>query len=140
MTIGRDSNNWICITDLSASRKHCMITRAGETLKVTDLESRNGTSICGIPIRERILQNGDQIEIGDSVFLLLLHPEERLPSHVNEDDVAAIPTTRLRVEDAVYLQPEKLRVNKWIIGKEIVKVILCTEQIAKHCGQVILTS
>src|SRR5215831_17680208 len=76
MSIGRESTNWICVSDSSASRKHCLITRTGDSFLLTDLDSRNGTSIDGIPIKERMLQHGDQIKMGDSIFLFLLQDQE----------------------------------------------------------------
>ncbi len=109
MSIGRDSSNWICITDSSASRKHCLITRDGEQFKISDLESKNGTCLNGIPIRERILQHGDRVEVGESVFLFLSAENENATSSSGvEEGIGAIPTTRLRLEDALYLEPEKL--------------------------------
>lgn len=108
MTIGRDSANWICVKDASASRTHCAITSDADGFKITDLESRNGTSLNGIPIRERILQHGDRLELGESIFLFLLREEDLPPVGTGREGLAAIPTVRLRIEDALYLHPEKL--------------------------------
>ncbi len=109
MSIGRDSTNWICIADASASGRHCLITKNAEQFKINDLESKNGTSLNGIPIRERLLQHGDRIEFGDSVFLFLLAENESPgASPFVDEGVGVIPTTRLRLEDALYLEPEKL--------------------------------
>src|SRR5262249_32661117 len=100
--------NWIAITDLSASRKHCTIAGKDENFRVIDLESRNGTYVNGIPIRERALVHGDQIDLGDSSFVFLL--QEDLPGSPPAllEGLEAHATVRIRVEDALYLQPEKL--------------------------------
>jgi transcriptional regulator with GAF, ATPase, and Fis domain len=119
MSIGRDSTNWICISDLSASRKHCLITRSNDSFQLSDLDSRNGSSINGIPIHERILQHGDQIEFGESVFLFLIFDEESTPALLNGENLAAIPTTRLRLEDALYLQPQRLLNSTLPTGRTI---------------------
>ena len=69
LTIGRDRSNQIAIGDLHLSRQHCSIKREGSEFKVVDLGSRNGVFVNSIPIRERILNHGDRIEIGSSMFI-----------------------------------------------------------------------
>ena len=108
MIIGRDASNWICITDPSSSRKHCLLTRNGNEFLLKDLESRNGTFVNGIPIRERILQHGDKIDVGDSSFLYLLREEKTAASSYGFSDLGVLSTTRLRIEEAKYLHPQKL--------------------------------
>jgi pSer/pThr/pTyr-binding forkhead associated (FHA) protein len=108
MIIGRDSSNWICITDPSSSRKHCMFSRNGDELVVKDLESRNGTFVNGIPIRERILKQADRIDVGDSSFLYLLQDDKTAASPYGLSDLGVLSTTRLRIEDTTYLHPQKL--------------------------------
>lgn len=108
MIIGRDASNWICITDPSSSRKHCLFSRNGSELFLKDLESRNGTFVNGIPIRERILMHGDKIDVGDSSFLYLLQDDKTVASPYGFSDLGVLSTTRLRTEDAKYLHPQKL--------------------------------
>ncbi|HSP06498.1 MAG TPA: sigma 54-interacting transcriptional regulator, partial [Acidobacteriota bacterium] len=108
-SIGRDSSNWISVTGRSVSRKHCAIAKAGSDFTVIDLDSKNGTSVNGIPIRERILKEGDRIEVGESVFLFVTSDqEEDAASAVGDEGLSAIPTARLRMEDVIYLEPERL--------------------------------
>ena len=107
MIIGRDASNWICITDPSSSRKHCMFSRNGNEFFLKDLESRNGTFVNDIPIRARILQHGDKIDVGDSSFLYLGHEDKTTLSPYGLSDLGVLSTTRLRTEDATYLHPQK---------------------------------
>ena len=108
MCIGREGTNWICIADLSASRRHCMISRAGDDFQITDLDSRNGTFVNGVPIGERILRHGDRIDVGKCGFVFLMQDEEN-PAQPEEDlNLALVSTTRLSITDALYLHPEKL--------------------------------
>lgn len=108
MTIGRDSSNWICLTDRSASRKHCLVSKNGQEFKLQDLESRNGTFVNDIPIQERSLQHGDKIGVGDSSFLFLLEEDKYSSSPTQFSELGIVTTTRLRIEDSLYLQSEKL--------------------------------
>lgn len=108
-SIGRDSTNWISVVSRAVSRKHCAIRRAANDWKVIDLDSKNGTSVNGIPIRDRKLQEGDRIEVGESVFIFMVSDENGSEAVASADEgLAAIPTTRLRLEDVLYLEPEKL--------------------------------
>lgn len=108
MTIGRHASNWICLTDRSASRKHCLVSKNGQEFKLQDLESRNGTFVNDIPIQERSLQHGDKIGVGDSSFLFLLEEDKYASSPTQFSELGILTTTRLRMEDSLYLQPEKI--------------------------------
>src|SRR3990172_757098 len=107
-SLGRDETNKVRVADLLASRRHCLISRNGNQYEITDLDSMNGTIVNGIPVRKRILQHGDRIDIGDSIFLFLLTDTEPDVQSVQvNDSLVARPTTRLRVEDTIYLNPER---------------------------------
>ncbi|HSE43102.1 MAG TPA: sigma 54-interacting transcriptional regulator [Acidobacteriota bacterium] len=108
MIIGRDESNWICVNEESASRKHCIIVKSDAGFRIRDLGSRNGTFVNGMPIRERELQSGDRIECGDSVFLFLSHEDQNPATELPVKAMIAPPTATLRMEDAVYLEPERL--------------------------------
>jgi transcriptional regulator with GAF, ATPase, and Fis domain/pSer/pThr/pTyr-binding forkhead associated (FHA) protein len=69
ISIGRDQSNKIAIADPSISRKHCIIRVSNERCSIHDLNSRNGSFINGVPVRERELKHADQIEVGASVFV-----------------------------------------------------------------------
>jgi len=66
--------NGLQLRDLAVSRQHCVVTLDGERCILRDLDSRHGTFVNGVPIRERVLASGDLINIGSS--LLLYRDEE----------------------------------------------------------------
>jgi Nif-specific regulatory protein len=111
-SIGRESANRISISDLSLSRRHCVIRKEAGQCLLTDLESRNGTFVNGVPVRERLLEHGDHLRLGDSVFLFLLHEGEALPGsspvQLSDDALPGGLTVRLRREEALYLDSTKL--------------------------------
>ena len=111
VTIGRDASNLLPISDPSVSRRHCVVSHEAEQFKIRDLKSRNGTLINGIPVQEQYLKHGDQISIGDSIFVFLLEDTEEgfVGRQVEfEDDSIAKSTVRLRPADVLYLQPDKI--------------------------------
>jgi len=69
VSIGRSAANLLKILDTGASRKHCLIIRAGETYKIVDLKSTNGTRVNNVLIKQAILKNGDQIKIGRQTII-----------------------------------------------------------------------
>ncbi len=79
-SVGRDASNQISLASMWVSRRHCVIEREGTRVTITDLGSHNGTFVNGVPIKEHVLVHGDQVRIGDSVFLFLLQETEPLPS------------------------------------------------------------
>lgn len=61
------------------SRKHCRFVRDGDTLRIEDLGSSNGTYHNGTRVdKEAILQPGDSIQVGPVVFVLQVdgHPAD----------------------------------------------------------------
>lgn len=111
-SIGRAQTNRVCIADIAVSRRHCVIKRETRAFKLNDLESRNGSFVNGVPVKEYELQHGDRVEIGDSVFVFLTEDGEvgtiSGPVEITEGATITHPTVRLRREDALYLQPEKV--------------------------------
>jgi transcriptional regulator with GAF, ATPase, and Fis domain len=111
VSIGRDASNVLPVTDPSVSRRHCVLTLESNQYKVRDLESRNGTVVNGAPVKEQFLRHGDQIAVGDSIFLFLTEEQDadRTVGGVEfEDSTPAHSTIRLRPADVLYLQPDKI--------------------------------
>jgi transcriptional regulator with GAF, ATPase, and Fis domain len=108
--VGRDSSNSLTISDPALSRRHCIITRHETGFKIRDLNSRNGTFVNGTAVKESLLQHGDQISIGDSSFRLLLTDdgEEFIVGQVEFEDRVTHATAKLRPQDILYLQPDKI--------------------------------
>lgn len=75
--IGRSTTADICLTDDQVSRRHVELTlvpdpiQAGRALVVVqDLQSRNGVRVNGRPISKTLLDGGEKVLIGRSVFRL----------------------------------------------------------------------
>jgi pSer/pThr/pTyr-binding forkhead associated (FHA) protein len=73
ISIGRDLSNQLPIDDPSVSRRHCSIRKlTAEQFEICDLGSKNGTTVNGLPIEKRVLEDGDEISLGDCRFLFML--------------------------------------------------------------------
>ncbi|SRR6266487_2352974 len=64
ITIGRAPDNTIVIDDPLVSSRHAQLELSGETYRLKDLESTNGTRVNGIPITETVLRFDDRIRFG----------------------------------------------------------------------------
>src|SRR5207248_4123466 len=64
IAIGRAPDNMIVIDDPSVSNRHAQMELAGETYRLKDLESTNGTRVNGVPITETVLRFDDRIRFG----------------------------------------------------------------------------
>jgi pSer/pThr/pTyr-binding forkhead associated (FHA) protein len=64
ITIGRAPDCMIMIDDPSVSGHHAQLEVTGETFRLKDLESTNGTRVNGIPITETVLRFDDRIRFG----------------------------------------------------------------------------
>ena len=109
ISIGREPSNVISVVDAGVSRKHCIISQEGGEFKIQDLNSRNSTFVNGVPVTERALISGDEIKIGNSLFLFVVPAEETggaLSTSVEFDkqDATGRSTIILRKQDALYLR------------------------------------
>ena len=110
ISLGRDSSNAVAISDVSLSRRHCLLAREGDRFTIRDFDSRNGTLVNGVAVKESPLQHGDQVSVGDSVFIFLLHEDTDEPASdlVEFEDRLTQATARLNPQDVLYLQPDRI--------------------------------
>ncbi|MEY2396453.1 MAG: hypothetical protein QOF94_2798 [Acidobacteriaceae bacterium] len=111
ISIGREPSNFVSVLDASVSRKHCLLRMDDGHFRIQDLNSRNSTFVNGVPVTERILASGDEIKVGNSVFVFALPENEdkganSLSTSVefNRDDTGGGSTIILRKQDALYLR------------------------------------
>lgn len=115
VSIGREQSNLICVNDHSVSRRHCLIRREGESFKIIDLGSYNGTFVNAVPVGEQSLSHGDQIAVGSVRFLFLSQDLEAAASEsvveLAADELINPSTVRLAQKDALYLKPAAVVAN-----------------------------
>ncbi len=113
VSIGREPSNQISLLDSLVSRRHCLIRKDGQGFLIQDLDSRNSTFVNNLPVKDRLLADGDQIRVGKSILVF-----QGLPKELSTDNAALRldsaatpggPTMILRKQDAIYLQPSQLR-------------------------------
>jgi pSer/pThr/pTyr-binding forkhead associated (FHA) protein len=63
-TIGRSSDNDVVLDDVTVSRKHANIRRAGERFELIDLGSLNGTYVNNNSIARATLSSGYEVQFG----------------------------------------------------------------------------
>jgi len=64
ITIGRGPDNTIVVSDPSISTHHAQLLLEGDTYRLKDLDSTNGTRVNGKPVTERVLRFDDRIRFG----------------------------------------------------------------------------
>jgi pSer/pThr/pTyr-binding forkhead associated (FHA) protein len=70
ITIGSGSKNTISILDNDVSREHCKLVRANNGYELHDLDSRRGTFVSGLRVKNGwVLKTGNIIELGENVTL-----------------------------------------------------------------------
>ena len=78
---GRSIQTDIPLDDDAVSRRHARIAWTGSSYIVTDLGSTNGTYVNDVTVREKSLNDGDQIEIGRSIFKFIYGGNIELSYH-----------------------------------------------------------
>ena len=110
VSIGRDETNRIALADSAVSARHCVITCAADQIAIRDLDPTNPSFVNGLPAGDRELNDGDQIQIGGSLFVLQLTGGDEPPSasSVNVDDVStAAPYSYILHREDVFATPRR---------------------------------
>jgi transcriptional regulator with GAF, ATPase, and Fis domain len=106
LVIGRDTTAGLCIADASVSRRHSRIEKKETGFVITDLESLNGTFVNDLPVKNRLLEHGDRVRIGNVHFIFLTQDGEPASksSDVTLDEAQVISgsTVQIRFDDALY--------------------------------------
>src|SRR5262245_36336135 len=145
LTVGRDAANDLHPGDVSLSRRHCAFTVENGLVTVSDLDSMNGTFVNGVPVKTRVLQHGDHMKIGESVFLFLQKEAAAATAAAVFDGPAHEPTVKLAKEEVLQLQsgrmiealPAELRQGRTLEGVLRVAVSLASAQTADAVRQVL---
>ncbi|MGH9671703.1 MAG: sigma 54-interacting transcriptional regulator, partial [Bryobacteraceae bacterium] len=102
VSIGRSSDNWLPISSPWVSRRHCQLRHQDGRFLLRDLDSHNGVFVNELPVKERVLDHGDQLRVGNSVFVFLTEEGEPpantqqvvlTESELAERDAIELPST-----------------------------------------------
>jgi pSer/pThr/pTyr-binding forkhead associated (FHA) protein len=69
LVVGRAPECEIFLDSSAISRHHMLITRRGPEYACEDCASTNGVFLNGVRIHSAVLREGDQIQVGDVVFI-----------------------------------------------------------------------
>ncbi len=110
---GRNPSNRLSVSDPSLSRQHCVIVARGGQFEIRDLESRNGTFVNGVPVRERTswpMATRSRSAIRCFCFWpkKTLAPPRAVGPRLDERSPLSGATVVLRSEDSRYFQPDKI--------------------------------
>ena len=99
ITIGRKTDNTILLDNPTVSSHHCVLTLAGTSCSLQDLDSTNGTRLNGRSVKgdPADLHHKDILQLGDLEFIV---DAPELTYHTNED--AAKILVRLHQDKAFY--------------------------------------
>ena len=70
ITIGRAPDNVLQIDNLAVSNHHARILSQTTGLRIEDLDSLNGISVNGTPVKQEWLRSGDSVSIGKHVIVV----------------------------------------------------------------------
>jgi len=102
LTIGRSRQNDISLDDRLVSRRHCRLELRSDGVWLLDLESENGTHRNGTAVKEVLLRVGDELRVGQSVFVCEgVSPTAVLTRHADS-------TVIRKVDDSPYLKPDSV--------------------------------
>jgi pSer/pThr/pTyr-binding forkhead associated (FHA) protein len=69
VTVGRHPDSSIFLDDITVSRRHSVIERAGEGFRIRDVGSLNGTYVNHDRVDSRTIVDGDEIQVGRFVLI-----------------------------------------------------------------------
>jgi transcriptional regulator with GAF, ATPase, and Fis domain len=111
VTIGRNASNTVRLEDAEVSPNHCVIESQDGKAVLTDLESHFGTFVNGIPVKDRELKSGDQIAVGNSVFLFQtenVHSVASSPVQISAQEPLNLKVLQFRPDELLNLDAVSL--------------------------------
>jgi hypothetical protein len=108
-TFGRGDMADHQIDSKHVSRRHARVHWQGTdppVPEITDLESKNGITVNGIPVQRRILEDGDEVSVGNTEFTLrVLSANDDLYAQVQCDRLSATMVAYERLSGEIRLVP-----------------------------------
>src|SRR5579871_2826932 len=89
-TIGRGADQDCILADIAVSRRHITISVEGPRYRMKDLGSGNGSLLNGVRTDTAILNDGDQIEIGNTL-LRMEHAPSRAQAQAQPMAAGGVP-------------------------------------------------
>jgi pSer/pThr/pTyr-binding forkhead associated (FHA) protein len=68
VVLGRSEKADIRVHDIKSSREHAEVIKVGKDFVLTDLGSQNGVVVNDLKIKQHVLNNGDKVIIGKTVY------------------------------------------------------------------------
>ena len=112
VVLGRSDKADIRVLDIKSSREHCEIAKVGRDFILTDLGSQNGVIVNDLKVRQHVLNEGDKVIIGQTVYKFDQIVVESNSLHVSEE-----------LEDINEFPVEEEKQNKLIITLGIVFLV-----------------
>ncbi len=138
-SIGRDHSNSLCIKDSLISRHHAVVGNSGNGPTISDLNSRNGTFVNAIPVKERKLEPGDRIQIGNSVLLFVVADDESGSSSpaVRFDPTIMVGERMIQLQnhESLYLNPLKVPAVTERMAKDLNTLLRISTEISSIRSQ-----
>src|SRR5687768_2393243 len=110
--IGRQTGANLRIRNAAVSRRHALIEKDGEKYIIADLDSRNGTFVNDVPVKQCELHHGDRVQIGESQFFFLIEdtedPSQASEIRFDEAPLLGSPAVRMTYSDAVFVMARDL--------------------------------
>ncbi|MEK7448707.1 MAG: FHA domain-containing protein [Planctomycetota bacterium] len=125
ISLGRIPQNDVILRGENVSRRHCEIRRVLDGYTVVDLESRNGVFVNGLRVKEKKLEFGDRIAVGEMVVIF----EKELPPSpaTGESSGAGVPINLpVRAAEDFLIKPSKKIKLGWflVLAAIIILVVL----------------
>ena len=96
VSVGSDQRNLVVLPDPGVSARHCLLGCSADGVSIRDLDPANPSFVNSLPAGNQMLADGDQIQIGGSLFVLKLGEAEKIEAadEVSVNDAAALaPST-----------------------------------------------
>jgi pSer/pThr/pTyr-binding forkhead associated (FHA) protein len=126
MVLGRSLISDLVVNDPSVSRKHARLAASGPSVKVIDLNSRNGTFLNGKRIRQGLAKAGQSVRFGDAVFKVMIADSKQGGSEEPTDPVSDnVPTLEFRHSQLSVAQKEVFAYAQKGLSEKQIAAKLC---------------
>ena len=102
--VGREPSNVLEIADPSLEDFHCVIDGAGGEFRIRNTSASGAVLVNGIPVEERTLVHGDEVRIGETLFLFLVYEAETPPEFRLQREIERLEMENRRLQATINVE------------------------------------
>ncbi len=136
ITVGGDPSNLLVIDDGAVAPFHCVISGRDGEFRLRNAGAAGGLSVNGLPVDDRALVHGDEVRIGETLFLYLAYEAETPADFRLQREIDRLELENRRLQAAAHVDHDMVGDSPAIRGVcQFIAKVAPTDSTVLICGE-----